>query len=460
MKHLPSDAVGHALASSIPSGKVVAAVSGGPDSMAMFHGLCELARSNPGVRVIAAHFDHGLRPDSHADIRTVQCLAARYGVRVISERVDVGAHARASHQSVEAAARELRYAFLERAADEAGADFIATAHTRDDQHETVVMRMMRGTGDRGLRGIHERRGRIVRPLLEVTRAQTVAHCRDHGVPFVDDPSNRDTRFLRNHIRHDVLPALRSEHPELDAVLDEISERARGSYEEAERVAAPRLRHLQQNGPVAWLPFSAFDALGQGDRVHLLMRALDRIGTSNFVARGHYAAMLRMIDERVMGKSVDLPEVRVRCEHDALVFIYRDLVRGAATTSKMLDIPGLTRFGDWILSSSMVRADEARAFLAGPREKSVAYVACEGAFTVRCARPGDRMRPLGMSGRKKLSDLFIDRRVPRRERASVPVIEANGEILWVAGVATGESARIRPGTARVIRVSAMHHGSSA
>jgi tRNA(Ile)-lysidine synthase len=422
------DPIACAVRSSFPGGTVVAAVSGGPDSMAMFHALCRLG----DVRVIAAHFDHRLRGDSHLDVEPVERVAERFGVRVVRGSGDVAAHARVSRASIEAAARELRYAFLERIAGETGADFIATAHTRSDQVETVMMRILRGADTRGLRGIHPRRGRVVRPLLSVSRADTLAYCEARAVPCIHDPSNMDRRYFRNRIRHDVLPSLRTAYPGIDAALERISAAAQQRFDEAETATIHRLgAFFHAEGRDGWtLTLDAFEGLDDDQRAHLISAALEKIGVRD-VTCAHYRALTR-------GASVDLPALRVRREHDALVFSRRDAEALA---------------GEWTITSRPVSGDEARRALDGTRSAHVAYVAADSPLTVRFARPGDRMRPFGMTGHKKLSDLFIDRKIPRRLRATTPVVEKDGEILWVVGVAVSESARVHPGTGHVVQLTA-------
>jgi tRNA(Ile)-lysidine synthase len=429
---------------------VVAAVSGGPDSMAMLHGLCEFARDPDDVRVIAAHFDHQLRADGHRDREPVEYVAAKYGAQVVFGTGDVAAHARASRQSIEAAARDLRYAFLERTADETGANVIATAHTRDDQIETVLMRIIRGAGSRGLRGIPGRRGRIVRPLLGVKRVETVGYCQTHGVPHVIDISNADRRFFRNRVRHDVLPSLRVVYWGVDAAIEKLAAEAHSEFAEAERATSLRLdTWLRAESSDVWiLDLEALHDLSDDHRIHLLSNALDAIGGRDNVSRIHYRALLGL----KTGGSIDLPGLRVRREHDAIVFT--TAAHEASDEAHPLEVPGAVTIGAWTLASDRLNGVQARAEMRKrERESHVVYVAPGAPLTVRFPLTGDRMQPFGMSGHKKLSDLFIDMKIPRRIRVETPVIESSGEILWVVGVAASELTRIDEAGESVIRVTA-------
>ena len=200
-------------------GRVVAAVSGGGDSVALLRLLGELAASGDLVLAGVAHLNHQLRPPPTATRRCAGALAADAGVPLDAARVDVAAAARAARCSVEVAARDARYAFFEQARARLGADVVAVAHTRDDQAETVLLRLLRGTGTRGLRGALPRRGAIVRPLLACGRDELRAYLRGLGATWVDDETNADLGILRNRVRHDLLPRLaRDYRPSVARIL--------------------------------------------------------------------------------------------------------------------------------------------------------------------------------------------------------------------------------------------------
>ena len=168
-----------------PGSRVLCAVSGGADSVCMLHALLSLG----DVTCVCAHFDHGLRPDSAGDAAFVAGLCERWGVELITERGDAGKYAAENRLSTETAARELRYAFLRRAAADCGAELIATAHNRNDNAETVLLHLARGAGLRGLTGIPERRDNVVRPLLRVSREEILSYLDERGIPHVEDPTN-------------------------------------------------------------------------------------------------------------------------------------------------------------------------------------------------------------------------------------------------------------------------------
>ena len=220
-----------------PGDHVLVGVSGGPDSVALLHALV-LLRSEYALRLTVCHVHHGLRPEADRDAAFVEALAARLGCPVRVVRVEVP---RGGGRSPEEAARLARHAALARVARATGAGRIALGHTADDQVETVLMRILQGAGPRGLAGIPARRGRIVRPLLDVDRATVLAHLAAHGLEAVEDATNRDTKFLRNRVRHELLPLLAAQAgSRVPAALRRVARASREAVEALDALVRPRL----------------------------------------------------------------------------------------------------------------------------------------------------------------------------------------------------------------------------
>lgn len=220
----------------LPEGSVLAAVSGGADSVAMLRLLADIMESGQRVNrlsqaktdvqssgTLAAHYNHCLRPEADEDEAFVRDLCENWGIPFISERGDVAAEAARRKRGVEETARDMRYAFLERVRVQTGADWIATAHTASDNVETLLLNLSRGTGLAGLCGIPQQRGRIIRPLLNVSREEIISFLSERGIDFREDGSNADIRYRRNYIRHNVIPSLREVNPALTGALSRTAE---------------------------------------------------------------------------------------------------------------------------------------------------------------------------------------------------------------------------------------------
>jgi tRNA(Ile)-lysidine synthase len=223
---------------------LIVAVSGGADSVALLDALLRLRKHNQAPQTIqAAHLNHQLRgEESDGDENFVREMAASLDIRFIVDRIAVGAHAQAERQNLEAMARRLRYEFLTRSAEEFGAQFVCTAHTQDDQAETVLMRLLRGSGTDGLRGVHSIRPlsktvKLIRPLLSVSRTEVIAHCAYHKLEFRSDSSNFSLDFTRNRIRHELMPLLRSFNPRADEALARTADLSAGDQDFLGQISA-------------------------------------------------------------------------------------------------------------------------------------------------------------------------------------------------------------------------------
>ncbi|MDI6775435.1 MAG: tRNA lysidine(34) synthetase TilS [Verrucomicrobiota bacterium] len=425
--------------------RVLAAVSGGADSVAMLAALRELARPL-GIRLAVAHFHHGIRgPNADADARFVRRLAGRLRIRCVMGRADVPQLARRRGLSLEMAAREARYAFLARAARKVRASAVATAHTADDQAETVLLKLTRGAGAGGLAGIARsiKIGglQVIRPMLDVTRRDVIRFLRERRMAWREDESNRDLSIPRNRVRRRVLPFLERElNPGLrtvlvrtadvlreeDAWLDWVARKGLESCAAPEAgspaLDASRLR-VQ---PVAlirrvirlWLVRAGVPAelvdYEAVDRVESLLAG--KTGTSRTNVAGAWIAERRY----------NRLEVRVQACREPRAFRARvkapgeTLVRGTELLIRAQIGPGLVKDRSGRVGAIPAHATIRRSAL-GRR-----------ALVVRSWRPGDRMAPLGMTGSRKLQDIFTDGKVPVEERRSVPVFECAGRIVWIPG----------------------------
>ena len=443
-----------------PQSLVLAAVSGGADSMALLSILHRLS-GELGISLAAGHFNHQLRASAQNELEGVRDFAAFLGVPFHSGTDDVRTIVEATGDTIEEAARKARYRFLHRVAGEIHADGIATGHTRDDQAETVLMRILRGTGIRGLAGIPVKRGKVVRPLLGLTREETVSYCRASGISYVNDPSNEDLRFHRNRIRLELLPLLESTyHPGIRDNLVRLAENAQTIMETIRARTGPLLeKNLIQNPPDRWiLNASAMDTLDDTAIVVLFGDLFANVLSCDMdFTRVHYDELVRLVrDTRATGKAVSLPGLTVRKEHSRLV-----ITRGSPQDSEPrppapqaeLTLPGETTTPTLVITADVLsratvedadlRATETEAYF----DRDVV----SPPLTLRAALPGDRMQPFGMRGGKKLSDIFIDKKIPASDRSTSLVICDTHDILWLVGVTTSEKCRVGARTRDVVRI---------
>jgi tRNA(Ile)-lysidine synthase len=425
---------------------VLVAASGGADSTALLYLMSVLA-PEWNLRLHALHVDHGLREDSSVDAAFVRDLGRRLGVPVEVTRVRV-----TRRGSLEEAARAARYAALEAHADQIGARRIALGHTADDQAETVLMRLLEGTGLRGLAGIPPIRGRVIRPLIAVRRRALVALLERAGLDWREDPTNHDLKFFRNRVRHEVLPLLAAAH-DADVVpaLVRLAGRAREGVEALEHVAAAELARLAvDDGQEALtLPRTALAALPRPVAAEVLRQAAARLGRRAPLRAWAHRGLARLLAAPAPQRPFRLGGLVLEVS-GALIRIGRHTAPPLAP--RAVPVPGT------VMLPEIGRALEARVVraigYAVPRDvERVAFDAdrLTGPLLVRSRRAGDRLQPFGTAGERRLKTLFIDAKVPRWERARLPVVEAAGVIVWVAGLRRSAAAPVTPDTRRIIEL---------
>jgi tRNA(Ile)-lysidine synthase len=444
-----------------PGGRVLVALSGGPDSVALLHLLRELEARGELIVAGVAHLNHGLRgAAADADERFCRELAAELGLAAEIGRENVGAIARAGHRSIEDAARAARYAFLEAAADRLKADAIAVGHSLDDQAETFLLRLLRGAGPRGLAGIRPRAGRVIRPLLEISRQQLRDYATERRLAFREDETNADVTIPRNRIRHDLIPILTRFSPAVVEVLAREAEIARQDEDFLSRAA------IDLASTVVLVTKRGIEVDAAGVRAmhpalasRVVRGALDRAAPGQFIGHDHIRAVLALA-VAAEGASVSVPGTTVRREGQRLVFAGSDAASIEPFANSFhvpLSIPGEVALPGWTVSAHAGGGKDAVEF-------SSAAVAVKGAglklpLAVRNRRPGDRFRPLGMGGRRrKLQDFLVDRKVSRIERDTLPlVVDSDDRIVWVVGLSVAEDFRVTAPSQGVIFLKARRLG---
>ena len=436
-------------------GRVLAALSGGADSVALSTLLADAASAGGYVLAGLVHVNHQLRGGAaEADESFCRKLAAALDVPIIVERIDVAALARAGRISIEHAGHRARYAIFERVAGEQGVDRVATGHTRDDLAETVLLRLIRGAGPGGLAGIRPRAGLVVRPLLGVTRRELSEHLAARGQRHREDESNRDLRVTRNRVRHRLLPLLAREFsPSIVDVLAREAAIAQADADWIDGVANERAATVvTDGGGVVTVDGAALRAQPLAVARRIARAALERAGRG----RVGFAHVERLLDLAASpGMTADFPGSRMESSGRHLVL--RPAAPGRRRPSAArgfeyrLDVPGEVAVPEAGLAISAAPATTLPAsFRAGGDTVAVAAAGLTPPLTVRSWRPGDAFRPLGLGGRKKLQDLFVDRKVARGARGTIPIVtdERRG-IVWVVGHGLAEDARVTDGPAGVL-----------
>lgn len=419
-----------------PGDALLAAVSGGADSMALLDGLCRLAQAG-GWTVAAAHVHHGLRgPEADRDETFVADQCRLRGVPLFRLRADVAAQAKAHGEGLEEAGRRVRYAFFERLMEEEGFSFVLTAHTASDNLETLLLHLARGCGVAGLCGIPPRRGRILRPLLGCTREDIEEYCAVRQIPFVTDSTNGDRAYRRNRVRQEVIPALREVNPRLEeaaarlirsAARDEdcLQEQAAWLLGQAETQDGVRRELLRQAHPAVRL------------------RALARLARSfgGDPEEGHLLELERLLFE---DGGVSLPGgIQIRtcgeylqegCEEAHSVPFWKYTLRPGDSC----DICGRKYRLDWI---SLEEYEKKKKIHKNLLKNAINYVKISGSIVVRQRLPGDAYRPAGRGGTKSLKKLFQEARIPVSERGKLPVLCDDQGILLAGDFGCDE--RVKP-----------------
>ena len=433
-----------------PGDTLIIGLSGGADSTA----LLDLLSTLPAfpLRLIAAHLNHCLRgADSDADEQFCRELAAHHGIPFESRRVDVKTMARADSLNLEDAGRRARIVFFDELVTTRQARAVVLAHHTDDQAETVLMRLLRGSGMSGLAGMPWRNDRgYVRPMLEITRSEIEAYLSERHLEWREDSSNRDISFLRNRIRHELLPLLEQYNPSVrtcltitagilsaeDALLDDQTVQAAGQV-------------CRFPDGTASCDISRLDALPLALQRRLIRLMLSRLaGNLEHITHRHLENILQMATAARPNLRISLPQGLVAVkEYGTLIITSRDK---PAFESSEISIPGPGSYR--LPDGSLLRIELSPA----PVDPcGAATTACFDAdralfpWQVRTFRPGDRIQPLGMSGSKKVKDIFIDAKIPAARRTRTPLVFCGSELIWIVGLRTSRLSKIDSSTSRII-----------
>ncbi|MFC1940642.1 tRNA lysidine(34) synthetase TilS [Chloroflexota bacterium] len=447
--------------------RLLLAVSGGQDSVCLLHVLVKLQKEL-NIELHVAHLNHQLRgTESEADAQYVSQIASQFGVPVTVERRDVKAYQSRQRISLEEAAREVRYKFLAEVAKSIGAQRVAVGHTTDDQVETILMHLIRGTGTRGLRGLRpssywQSSGSgvtVIRPLLPVSRQETSAYCHEHHLLPRIDTSNFSLSPLRNKIRHQLLPLLKSYNPRVTEALLRTARITGDDIAFLDKESA-RLwgRVVQRQGETAVFNKEKFLNLPSVLQRYLLRAAIEKLsGNLKDIEARHIEEIMAVL-HKPAGKRLSLPGGLIfAIEYDRFC-----LGPDAAALSPFpvlgnafhLRIPGETSFSGWQVKATIIDSME-KAEFAEILDDGLTVCFDLGKVgdrvSVRCRQPSDRFQPLGMSQPKKLGEFMIDAKIPRAWRQRVPVVCSPQHILWVVGWRIDDRVKVTESTRQILRL---------
>jgi tRNA(Ile)-lysidine synthase len=451
-----------------PGETTVVAVSGGVDSVVLLDVLLKLRdRDNVPGEIVVAHLDHGLRGrESEQDLLFVETLCRERRITCYTRRADVAGYAKERGLSIQVAAREVRYAFLGDVARWTGARTVTTAHHADDQAETVLMRILRGTSTKGLGGIPYRRPGprfdLVRPLLDVWRHEIEAYARAEHLACREDSSNASTKYLRNKIRIHLLPHLMADYnPGVKTALVQLAKLAREDEAYLAELAAAEFRRVvEQAGPgrvsVEVASLAVMPLPLQRRVITLILYYL--CGHTKQWEHAHVESVRSLLDSRDPGAELSLPEgLAAWREYDRLYVGTKQ--SHTPLTDSPLEPLDITAPGALILPESSIHLTWTVVDGVPERPKD-AYEAHFDAddlsgsrIYIRTWTTGDSLRPLGMSGRKLVSDILGEAKVPKHRRARWPLLCIGDEIAWVIGIRRGQQALVTPRTARTLVIRA-------
>ena len=436
--------------------RVIVAVSGGVDSVCLLdvlHRLKELL----GIELVVAHFDHGLRPgEDTSETEFVKSLAASFDCDFVTKKADPDL--RPETASLEERARDLRYRFLKEVKDQFSAQKIALGHNLNDQAETVLMRLLRGSGPSGLSGIPPVRDtHIIRPLIEVTRSQIESYLSNSGLTHITDSSNSETRYVRNEIRLNLLPQLEKYQPKIVEILGRTAAIMREENTWLEAKATRWLRKWAEkdsNGEIV-LPLIRFKGLPELLQNHVIRQALKRKGRSlRRISLSNIDAIKRIATGSKPQAEITLPNMLVvKKVYDRLVFS-KSKSEPPKRFCYVIDKPGA--FDLETLGGAIQLEEVERKALV--KLKTSAWTACLDAdritypLMLRNFRPGDRFVPLGMTGHKKLKSFFIDMKIPSHVRARIPILTQRNKPIWICGLRIDDRFKVSSNTRRVLRVT--------
>ncbi len=437
-----------------PGDRVVVAVSGGADSVALLHALWAI-RLDFHLSLVAAHLNHGLRPEGEREALWVGRMTGKLGIPFHPGKVDVRSFQKQKALTLQEAGRELRYSFLQEVASKCRAGKIAWGHTADDQAESLIIRLLRGSGTRGLSGIPPVRDGIhIRPLIETWRKEIEDYLGSQNIAYLTDPSNQSLLYLRNRVRHELLPLLQQYNPRIRQILIQMADLFRAEEEFWKKHVDEKFPAVVRSRRRDFLSLDVPCLVAQPlpVRFRCLRSAVQLVqGHLRRVSLSHIWAIQGLLEGTEPNKTLSLPQgLTVTRAYNVLSLT---LSREEATSFEYsvpgpgyVEIPEIGRGMRFEVQSRKRKV----LFEESPNVAMLDFDALDFPLTLRTFRPGDRIQPLGMEGEKKVKDLFMDCKIPTLHRKQVPLLFRGDRLLWVTGIRIDHRARLKPETQRILR----------
>jgi tRNA(Ile)-lysidine synthase len=429
--------------------KILVALSGGPDSVALFHLLCVLAPKY-NLTIAAAHIDHGLRISSNADRQFCRMLCKAYGVKFHAKKINIASYSKKHGLGIEEAGRNIRYAYFEDLCREHGYNKIATGHTADDSAETFLFNLVRGADLGGLSGIMPKRHNIIRPLIEIEKTELLNFLKTNGLSFRIDKSNLSGKYSRNVIRHELIPLLKKLNPQALKHVATAAEKVRSGHQIIERVTdyLYSVCRLKETDSEIILDLRKLPKYYTSLENWILLRAYFRLTGNQY--RPVTELIERAINLKRSGASVRIDSQVVAYKKGDLLVLTKPIKRFASAKIRPGEKIVLGESGFDLeceveekvrLAEIMNNHDENRAFIDSHENQNL---------IVRNIKAGDKFKPLGMKGVKKIVDYLQDKGVSSIAKAAVPVVTVDNHIAWVVGYGISEDFKITSKTKRVLK----------
>jgi tRNA(Ile)-lysidine synthase len=445
--------------------RVVVGISGGPDSVVLLHVLMEL-REPLGIVVFGAHVNHGLRGEAaKGDSDFAEGLCREWGIPFFLKEANIPALSRAKRISEEEAGRIVRYDFFHEVMEKVNGNRIATAHHKNDQAETILHNILRGTGMQGLSGIKPVRDDcLIRPLLDITRSEIESYLQEHGLPYRIDATNEESVYTRNRIRNELIPVLvRDYNPNIVDGLAKLGSMIREEDDFLTRYCSSLYREFSVQGPdYVDIGLEQFLSCHTAVQKRLARMALSQVrGDLNGVGHNHIEAIVQLAAQSSTGSmtiipgSTGTPPIHVEKRYECLRFRKPGCLEAIAPFDVSLPVPGQVLLKDLNMQVTAEKLHGKNGFTFSSECIYIDEKAVKGDLHIRQRKDGDRFKPFGMKGSKKLKDYFIDRKVPREERDRIPLLVDEDNIIWVVGFQINEDYKISASTTDMLKISVQY-----